>query len=69
MAVHCWAGIGRLSLIAAALLVRLGTSADQAWDAIAKARGRAVPETGLDKFRTATSGTDHPLSLFFNLDV
>jgi protein-tyrosine phosphatase len=43
--VHCWGGIGRSSLIAAALLVRLGTPPDQAWETIAVARGCAVPET------------------------
>jgi protein-tyrosine phosphatase len=58
MAVHCWAGIGRLSLIAAALLVRLGTSADQAWDAIAKARGRAVPETEAQRHWLDQGGFD-----------
>jgi protein-tyrosine phosphatase len=45
IAVHCRAGIGRSSLVAAALLVRLGTPAAQAWEVIAEARGCAVPET------------------------
>src|SRR5690242_18493283 len=43
--VHCWGGIGRSSLVAAALLVRLGTPADLAWETIATARGCPVPET------------------------
>jgi predicted protein tyrosine phosphatase len=46
VAVHCRAGIGRSSLIAAALLVRLGTPTGQVWDLIAEARGLPVPETG-----------------------
>jgi protein-tyrosine phosphatase len=43
--VHCYGGVGRSSLIAGALLVRLGTSAEQAWQIIAQARGCPVPET------------------------
>ncbi|MGW4110693.1 methyltransferase domain-containing protein [Actinosynnema sp. NPDC004786] len=43
--VHCWAGIGRSSLIAGALLVLDGASPEAAWQAIAEARGRDVPET------------------------
>ncbi|MFJ6670496.1 protein-tyrosine phosphatase family protein [Actinosynnema sp. NPDC091369] len=43
--VHCWAGIGRSSLLAAALLVLDGASPEAAWQAIADARGRDVPET------------------------
>lgn len=45
LAVHCRAGIGRSSLIAACLLVRQGFSADFALQAIAKARGLSVPDT------------------------
>ncbi|NUT49350.1 MAG: tyrosine protein phosphatase [Saccharothrix sp.] len=43
--VHCWGGIGRSSLIAGALLVLDGASPEAAWQAIAEARGRDVPET------------------------
>ncbi|GAA0224850.1 hypothetical protein GCM10010492_23760 [Saccharothrix mutabilis subsp. mutabilis] len=43
--VHCWGGIGRSSLLAAALLVLDGASPAAAWQAIAEARGRDVPET------------------------
>ncbi|GAA1267118.1 methyltransferase domain-containing protein [Saccharothrix xinjiangensis] len=43
--VHCWGGIGRSSLVAAALLVLDGASPEAAWQAIAEARGRDVPET------------------------
>ncbi|WP_461123706.1 methyltransferase domain-containing protein [Saccharothrix stipae] len=42
--VHCWAGIGRSSLVAGALLVMDGASPEAAWQAIAEARGRDVPE-------------------------
>ncbi|MEJ2858735.1 MULTISPECIES: methyltransferase domain-containing protein [unclassified Saccharothrix] len=43
--VHCWGGIGRSSLLAAALLVLDGADPAGAWQAIAEARGRDVPET------------------------
>jgi protein-tyrosine phosphatase len=42
--VHCRAGIGRSSLIAAALLTRLGVPEEQAWLTIGTARGVTVPE-------------------------
>jgi protein-tyrosine phosphatase len=45
VAVHCWGGVGRSSLIAAALLVRRGTAPEAAWAQIATARGVPVPET------------------------
>ncbi|WNV91421.1 hypothetical protein [Umezawaea sp. Da 62-37] len=43
--VHCWAGIGRSSLIAASLLVLDGADPDEAWRLISAARGCPVPET------------------------
>ncbi len=43
--VHCRMGIGRASLVAAAVLVCEGVSPDDAWNAIAEARGLAVPDT------------------------
>jgi len=43
---HCRAGIGRSSLVAAALMVRAGFTADDAFDRISKARGHRVPDTG-----------------------
>lgn len=45
VAIHCRAGIGRSSLIAAALLVAHGFSPDAAFLAIEKARGTSVPDT------------------------
>ena len=45
MAIHCRAGIGRSSMIAACLLVDAGSTVDGAFDAIQKARGCAVPDT------------------------
>jgi len=45
VAIHCRAGIGRSSLIAACLLVRQGYSADCALRAIEEARGLPVPDT------------------------
>jgi protein-tyrosine phosphatase len=45
VAVPCRAGVGRSSLIAAALLVHLGSPVDQVWNIISKARGLPVPET------------------------
>ncbi|MEV4316575.1 hypothetical protein [Actinocrispum sp. NPDC049592] len=42
---HCWAGIGRSSLLAASLLVLNGMAPDDAWQRISAARGRTVPET------------------------
>ncbi|GAA5017665.1 tyrosine protein phosphatase [Kitasatospora paranensis] len=42
---HCRAGIGRSSLLVAALLVREGVAPDTAWERIARARGLDVPDT------------------------
>jgi protein-tyrosine phosphatase len=47
--VHCRGGIGRSSVVAAALLVRLGIPVDEAWATIATARGRRVPETAAQR--------------------
>ena len=43
--VHCRGGVGRSSLVAAALLTRYGVRADDAWALISEARGVRVPET------------------------
>ncbi len=42
---HCRAGIGRSSLLIASLLTLNGSSAEQAFEAISKARGLEVPDT------------------------
>jgi protein-tyrosine phosphatase len=44
-AIHCRAGIGRSSVIAACVLVCLGTNPDHAFETIAEARGIEVPDT------------------------
>lgn len=44
VAVHCRAGIGRASLVAACVLVE-GFTAEEAFDKIATARGCVVPDT------------------------
>lgn len=43
--IHCFAGIGRSSTIAAGVLIALGYNVNDALDALAKARGFRVPET------------------------
>jgi protein-tyrosine phosphatase len=48
--VHCRMGIGRSSLVAAALLVAEGQTVPEAFEAISTARGMAVPDT--DEQRT-----------------
>jgi len=50
VAVHCRAGIGRSSLIAALALVRMGMDPDVALALIGEARGLSVPDT--DEQRT-----------------
>lgn len=45
VAVHCRAGIGRSSLIAACVLVLSGIDVDEAFARIEKARGCFVPDT------------------------
>jgi protein-tyrosine phosphatase len=62
VAVHCRAGIGRSSLIAACVLVLLGFAPGTAFDLIGNARGVKVPDTEgqrdwVDMFReSATAG-------------
>jgi protein-tyrosine phosphatase len=43
--VHCRAGIGRSSLLAAAILVHEGLTPDDVWKRISVARGFQVPDT------------------------
>jgi protein-tyrosine phosphatase len=45
LGVHCRASIGRSSILAASVLVRLGWDANAAFDAIESARGCPVPDT------------------------
>lgn len=45
VAVHCRMGIGRSSLVAAALLRRYGFSTAEAFQSLEKARGLSVPDT------------------------
>lgn len=62
VAVHCRQGIGRSSLITAALLIFTGEDLKEALQAVGKARGLKVPETveqrrWLDEFaKNLTSG-------------
>jgi protein-tyrosine phosphatase len=42
--VHCWAGIGRSSTVAAATLLLEGYEPEDAWRLISAARGRIVPD-------------------------
>ena len=43
---HCWAGIGRSSLLAAVMLGMDGLEPERAWALISAARGFTVPDTG-----------------------
>lgn len=42
--IHCRAGVGRSPLMAAAVLVRQGASAAEAWGRVGNARGHPVPD-------------------------
>ncbi|WP_330174198.1 tyrosine protein phosphatase [Streptomyces sp. NBC_01498] len=55
---HCRAGIGRASLLAAALLILRGTTEAEAWSALKAARGLLVPDTA--EQRAWTSGLAGP---------
>lgn len=43
--VHCWAGIGRSSVLAACVMTALGQAPEQAFRRISAARGCVTPET------------------------
>jgi protein-tyrosine phosphatase len=43
--VHCFAGIGRSTLVAASLLMRAGLTLEKALEHISEARGTEVPDT------------------------
>ena len=45
IAIHCYAGIGRTGLTAAALLIKSGLDVDSALIALSQTRGLRVPET------------------------
>jgi protein-tyrosine phosphatase len=45
VAIHCRQALGRSPLVAAAMLVRDGMKSGEAWETVARARGRPVPET------------------------
>jgi protein-tyrosine phosphatase len=45
VAIHCLAGIGRSTILAACTLIYLGVNAEVALDMISDARGQEVPET------------------------
>ncbi len=47
--IHCRAGIGRASMLAACTLVRAGVDADEAYARISLARGLMVPDTDAQK--------------------
>jgi protein-tyrosine phosphatase len=59
--IHCWAGIGRSSTIAAAVLIQFGATAAEACATVSAARGMRVPETltqreWLDEWARTRSG-------------
>ena len=43
--IHCRQGIGRASLLAAAVLIEAGLDGESAFEAVERARGRPVPDT------------------------
>ena len=45
VAIHCWAGIGRSTIIASCLLISSGRSVEQIMSMISRARGYPVPDT------------------------
>lgn len=45
LGVHCRASIGRSSVLAASVLVRLGWDANEAFSAVESARGCSIPDT------------------------
>jgi protein-tyrosine phosphatase len=57
---HCRFGIGRASLLAAALLVLEGVSPEEAWRRLARARGQRVPDTDEQRRWVAALPAKHP---------
>jgi cyclin-dependent kinase inhibitor 3 (CDKN3) len=60
IAIHCRAGIGRSSLIAAAALICLGVEAGDALVRIKEARGVSVPDTDEQRDWILNFGKAHP---------
>jgi protein-tyrosine phosphatase len=58
VAIHCRAGIGRSSMIAACVMVLAGTEPSAALDLIAAARGTRVPDTDEQRAWLAAFATD-----------
>lgn len=46
---HCWAGIGRSSILAGTVLIRLGLTPEEAWRRIRAARGLPVPDNPIQE--------------------
>jgi protein-tyrosine phosphatase len=59
IAIHCRAGIGRSSLIAASALIRLGIDADAALALIRESRGVSVPDTDEQRDWITTFGKSY----------
>jgi protein-tyrosine phosphatase len=57
---HCRFGIGRASLLAAALLVLEGVYPQEAWRRLASARGQRVPDTDEQRRWIASLPATHP---------
>jgi protein-tyrosine phosphatase len=57
---HCRFGIGRASLLAAAVLVLEGVDPDEAWRRLTRARGQRVPDTDEQRRWIATLPTARP---------
>lgn len=60
IAIHCHAGIGRSSLLAACVMVSEGLTASDAFDHISIARGVQVPETELQRLWVKRLPGSHP---------
>jgi protein-tyrosine phosphatase len=59
MAIHCRAGIGRSSIIAACALICSGLGAEQALAMIAASRGLTVPDTDEQRDWVVAFGKAH----------
>ena len=59
---HCWAGIGRSSILAGTVLLRLGLTPTEAWVRIRAARGLPVPDNPIQEAWLHTFATTSPRS-------